>query len=174
MHRARLAIYNSPPGMIGALILRGGLLTAAWIVLTGASLAYWGLAALIIVAATATSLGVMPPGAWRWTALGLARFIPFFVHQSVRGGFDVSRRALRLRMPLDPGFVEYRLRLPAGPARVFFANSVSLQPGTASVGIEGEVLTVHALDLGMPVEESLRDLEARVAGLFGVELTPVE
>jgi multicomponent Na+:H+ antiporter subunit E len=56
--------------------------------------------------------------------------------------------------------------------RVFFVNAINLQPGTVGVRIDGDRLRVHALDQSMPVEENLRDLEERVAGLFGVELGP--
>jgi multicomponent Na+:H+ antiporter subunit E len=156
--------------VVPGLLVRAVLLLLVWIVLTGGSLAYWGLAALIIAAATATSLAVMPPGEWRWTALGLARFLPYFACQSVLGGIDVSRRAFLPSMPLQPGFITYPLRLPDGPERVFFANSVNLQPGTAIVGIDGDVLTVHALDVSMPIHGALAELERRVADLFGVEL----
>jgi multicomponent Na+:H+ antiporter subunit E len=79
-------------------------------------------------------------------------------------------RAFNPRMPLQPGIVTYRLRLPDGPGRVFFANSVSLQPGSFVAGIEGDVLKVHALDTAMPIAENLRELEDRVAALFELEV----
>lgn len=148
-------------------LLVGGLL---WIVLTGGTTYNWGFALVVVAAAVATSLYLMPAGGWRWNLPGLLRFLPFFIIKSVLGGIDVSMRAFNPRMPLQPGIVTYLLRIPDGPGRVFFANSVSLQPGSFVAGIEGDVLQVHALDTAMPIVENLRELEDRVAQLFGLEV----
>lgn len=110
----------------------------------------------------------LSPGPWRlrWNPGGLARFVPFFLFQSLRGGLDVARRTLHPRLPLNPSLVCYPLRLEESPAQVFMANVVSLLPGTLSADLEGSVLTVHALDIGLPVTEQLQALESRVARLF--------
>jgi multicomponent Na+:H+ antiporter subunit E len=71
-------------------------------------------------------------------------------------------------MPLQPGFVHYRWNLPEGPARVLFANAVSLAPGTLSARVEEEGLAVHMLDLSQPTRARLAALETRVAAVFGV------
>ena len=69
-------------------------------------------------------------------------------------------------MPLDPGFVEHPLELNLEEARVLFAWTVSLLPGTASAGLAERLLTVHALDRRDDVEEKLRRLENYVGGVF--------
>ena len=156
--------------LVQAAAIRTVLFGLAWIVLTGASSAYWGLALLVIAAATATSLYVQPAGAWRWTFGGLIRFVPYFAWQSIRGGLDVSLRAFHPRMPVQPGIVSYRMRLPDGPQRVLFVNSISLQPGSAVIEIDDDMLQVHALDVSLPIDASLQELEVRVADLFGLDL----
>jgi multicomponent Na+:H+ antiporter subunit E len=156
--------------LVRSILLRLLVAGLIWIVLTGGSAYNWGFALLVIAAAVATSLFLMPAGEWRWTLPGLLRFLPFFLIKSVLGGIDVSIRAFNPRMPLQPGIITYELRIPEGAGRVFFANSVSLQPGSFVAGIEGDVLQVHALDTAMPISENLRELEDRVAQLFGVSL----
>ncbi|CAN5120891.1 hypothetical protein BH23CHL1_BH23CHL1_22100 [soil metagenome] len=163
---------NTSASLLKAVALRGVLATLFWLVLTEGSADYWGLAVLVVALTTLTSLVFVPVASWRWRPMGLLRFLPYFAMQSLRGGIDVSRRAFHPRAPLDPGYVEHQFRLPEGPLRVFFVNAINLQPGTVGVRIEGDRLRVHALDQSMPVEENLRDLEERVAGLFGVELGP--
>jgi multicomponent Na+:H+ antiporter subunit E len=158
------------PVLVRSILLRllaGGLI---WIVLTGGSTYNWGFAVLVIAAAVATSLYLMPAGGWCWNLPGLLRFLPFFIIRSVLGGIDVSLRAFNPRMPLQPGIITYRLRIPDGPGRVFFANSVSLQPGSYVAGIERNLMQVHALDTAMPIAENLRDLEERVGALFGLDV----
>lgn len=95
------------------------------------------------------------------------RFVPFFAYCSLKGGVDVAGRAFSPRLPLTPAMLDYSLRLPKGTARVFFANIVSLLPGTLSTDIRGDTLMVHVLDNTSPVFEQLQRLEVAVARLFG-------
>lgn len=142
------------------------LLAPVWLVLTGGAADGWlpGLAVLVLAAA----VSLLPPAApaWRWRPLGLCRFIPFFLWHSLRAGLDVARRALHPDLPLAPGLVSHRWRLPPGPARVFFANTVSLLSGTLSVGFGAERLTIHVLDTGRPWQAELVRLERLVDDLF--------
>jgi multicomponent Na+:H+ antiporter subunit E len=62
------------------------------------------------------------------------------------------------------------LHLPSGAARLFFCGTFSLLPGTAVVAISETSLCVHALNFSPQVEEELRELERRVAVLFGLPL----
>lgn len=127
-----------------------------------------------VVGATAASLLLLPAGGWRWTAGGIVRFVPFFLYQSLAGGIDVALRALHPRLPLEPTILDYKLRLPENPARVFMADTISLLPGTLSAALEDRELRVHTLTQGPEVLENLRELERRVAALFGLELLPEE
>ena len=43
--------------------------------------------------------------------------------------------------------------VPVGPARTFLANTVNLLPGTLSVALEQDTLTVQALDIGTPARQ---------------------
>ena len=74
------------------------------------------------------------------------------------------------RLPISPGLVDYRFRLPPGLSRVFMANTVSLLPGTLSVELEEEILRIHVLDETGAIDEELNVLENRLADIFGLEL----
>jgi multicomponent Na+:H+ antiporter subunit E len=95
--------------------------------------------------------------------------LPFFLWQSLYGGVDVALRALRPRMPLAPAVLDYRLRLPPGPAPVMMASLVSLMPGTLAI-VSGARLKVHVLDATRDYQDELELLEAQVAWVFGVAL----
>ena len=106
----------------------------------------------------------------RWVRVwGLVRFVPYFLGVSVRGGLDVARRVFSPSMPLNPGFVDYRLRIdPATSAAVLFGATISLVPGTLCVDIgDGEHVRVHLVDLDAGFEQELERLEQRVAAVFG-------
>jgi multicomponent Na+:H+ antiporter subunit E len=140
-----------------------------WLILTGGELKTWwfGLPSAGIVAVISTRL---QKTAHRWSVKGLLRFVPFFVLQSLEGGFDVARRALHPRMPLEPVMVSYSVRLPEGPASVFLGAVISLLPGTLTAEMKDGFLFVHVLDAGLPAAQKLQILEQRVGGLFGIEV----
>lgn len=158
----------------GALLVRGlgrgGAFALLWWVLTDGDHGSWVIGVPTVVAATVASLRLMPGKLRRWRLAGMMRFFPFFFWQSVRGSIDVAVRALHPHLPLAPAVVQYRLRLPDDLARVFLVNTVSLLPGSLSAELQGDHLTVHVLDGSLPMGATLQSLEARVAGMFGVDL----
>lgn len=139
---------------------------ALWLVLTRGSVDEWPLGAVIIVAATGASIRLAPPLPWRLSLSGALHFIPFFLFQSLLGGWDVARRAFLPSMPLEPGFVDHTFNIESEAGRVLFTWIVSLVPGTASVRLADGHLTVHVLDRSENSEEKLRHLERYVAALF--------
>jgi multicomponent Na+:H+ antiporter subunit E len=149
---------------------RGALMALLWWVITEGDPEAWGFGVVAVVAATLVSLALFPSTGLRWSLVGLARFLPFFAVQTVLGSIDVVRRVFDPRLPLNPTFLEYTFRLSEEPPRVLFANALSLLPGTISVEMRGDRLTVHVIDAGLPVLETLRVLEERVAAVFDQDL----
>jgi multicomponent Na+:H+ antiporter subunit E len=156
--------------LLAAITIRTIAFALLWWVFAEGSLRYPLLAAGGIAAAVLASLWLVPPGGPAWRLAGFARFVPFFLRESLLGGLDVARRAFDPRLPIEPGFIELPLRLPAGAPRVFFVAVVSLLPGTLSTALEGSSLRVHVLDRRMGVDRTLRRLEERVAELYGARL----
>jgi multicomponent Na+:H+ antiporter subunit E len=108
--------------------------------------------------------------------LGVVRFVPYFLWESLKGGIDVALRVLGPRVRVDPGYLEYRIQLIRPAARVAFMDAVNLLPGTLTADVAGDRLWIHALDRGAEPMQSLVDLEVRVGHLFGERLpsrTPV-
>src|SRR5690554_2629282 len=94
-----------------------------WLVLSEGEVRYWGVILGGVVAAALVSLLLAPTTELSLSPVGLARFVPFFLMQSVLGGWDVALRALSRSPRLDPVYVECRLRLDAEPVRVLVANT---------------------------------------------------
>jgi multicomponent Na+:H+ antiporter subunit E len=143
---------------------------AIWWVLTGGPAGSWllGAPAVLLAAWISLKLWSSPP----LSLIGIARFLPYFAHQSLAGATDVALRALRPRMPLSPGLVRHRVRVPAGACRVTLANVISMLPGTLSADLVDDELVIHALDTRQDLHEMVLDLEPRIAAIFGVSLTP--
>jgi len=153
--------------MARSAIWRAAWFLALWLVLAGADLADLPAAALAVVAATSTSLSLLPPGGARGSPIAVARLALRFLYQSVVAGLDVARRALDPRLPLRPGFVTYPVRFPPGTARNIFTTLTSLLPGTVPAGDEGGDLLYHCLDVDQPVASQLAAEEAALARALG-------
>lgn len=137
-----------------------------WYILAGTDTLSWVIGAPAVLSTTSLSLLLAPTVPLHISLYGLFRFIPFFLYQSIRGGIDVMHRALSFQQKLDPGLVSYTTLLPAGSARVFFVNSISLLPGTLSAELFEDQVIVHTLDQGQPVWANLQRLEYHVAALM--------
>lgn len=146
------------------------LFLALWWVLAGGDARSWiiGLPTAVLAALVFGRLG--PRAGWRLSPLGLLRFAPFFLRESILGGVDVAARTLSPSVRVTPGFVVYRTRLAETGPRTFFANCVSLLPGTLAADLDGDRVQVHALARDLDVDTGLRRLERAVAGLFGQKL----
>lgn len=155
------------PNRGGRFAAWAGVYALLWWALADGQPGSWGVGLPAAAVAAALTLALAPPQAVPWSLSGAVRFLPFFLWQSLRGGIDVALRAFSPSIPLQPGFLNYRWTLPEGPARVLFANSVSLAPGTLSARVEEDGLTVHVLDLSQPTCARLAALETRVAAVFG-------
>ena len=149
--------------------LRAALFALMWWILTDGALDSWLIGTPAVILATLVSVVLLPP--FSWSLPGLVRFVPFFLWRSLYGGVDVARRALQPALPISPRLFDHRWRLPPGLPRVLMANTVSLLPGTLSAELDKHHLRVHVLDQTGTYAAELALIEARVAGLFG--LNPV-
>ncbi len=120
------------------------------------------------VAATWSSLHLLPPTVGRMRYGALARLIWRLLSQSVVSGGDVARRALSPRLSLQPGYLTYPTRLPPGPGRAVFGALTSLMPGTLPVGTDAAGrLVYHCLDVTQPVAGSLAIDETLLLRVLG-------
>jgi len=139
-----------------------------WWVLSGGDAHGWLLGAPFIVIASWLSLQLWADA--QLSITGVLRFLPWFAYQSLVGAVDVAQRALRPGMPLKPGLVRHRVRLPAGLCRVSLANVISMLAGTLSADLVDDELVIHTLDTGRDMHAMVRDLEPRIAALFSLDL----
>jgi multicomponent Na+:H+ antiporter subunit E len=160
------------PALGMRLVLFGGL----WLVLTEGDLRSPYLAAVSVVAAAVASLLLARPGlpperpAWRPGAV--LRFLGFFVRESLHGGIDVARRSLDPRLPISPGYIEHRVRLPGGPAQAALCGTISLLPGTLSTRLEDGRIRIHVLDRSLPTATTIERLEDHLGAVFGIVVGP--
>lgn len=150
-----------------AILCRGALLLLLWWILTEGSRDGWVMGIVAVGCALWLSLRLLAPGSVRFSLIGLAAFVGFFIGNSVRGGVQVALIALQGRRALQPGMLEVELHLSSPAPRIFMAGTLGLMPGTVSVRLDGRWLRLHVIDERMPVATEIRALESRIARLFG-------
>jgi multicomponent Na+:H+ antiporter subunit E len=86
---------------------------------------------------------------------GAVTYWPWLVREIVLSAWGVSKVVLNPKMPISPTMTVVRAsqRTQAGIAT--YANSITLTPGTVTVGVRDNNLTVHAL-----LKDGALDLEA--------------
>ncbi|RKT46187.1 Na+/H+ antiporter subunit E [Thiocapsa rosea] len=168
-HFHRHPVFAHPPAALSRAIG----FALIWLILVGPDGASWIVGGPFVIAATLASLRLSKPRNSTLSLSSLARFAPYFLRESLRGGLDVAARVVLPRLRVQPGHQTYRVRLQSPPARLVFINTISLLPGTLSADLRGDLATVHALDVGTDIVEDLSALERRVAELFGETLAPV-
>ena len=69
----------------------------------------------------------------------------YLVKEILRANFDVIRRIVDRRLPISPTVAEVAASQHTDAARVVFANSITLTPGTVSLELTEGFIRVHAL-----------------------------
>lgn len=161
-----------------AWIKYGAVFTLLWVLLTQGVVHSWIIGILVVPLATWFALRLTPAASKPRQAVkpgSLLTFIPFFLVQSVKGGWESAMLALHPRKgsDLQAGFIRYQMRLPPGRIRLFFTITVSLLPGTVSASWQDDLLIIHALDTSGNNLETLAQCESQIASLFGIKLAEV-
>jgi multicomponent Na+:H+ antiporter subunit E len=78
-------------------------------------------------------------------AIGGLTYLPWLIWEIAKSGWSVTKLILHPRLPVSPTMtvVQASQRTPVGVN--VYANSITLTPGTITVGVQGNALTVHAL-----------------------------
>ena len=95
-------------------------------------------------------------------------YLPVFIWQLILANFDVARRVISPKIPLNPGFVKIKTDLKGDFAKLTLANSITLTPGTLSVDIDNEYIYVHTVDVkGKTLEENTKNISGKFEKLLG-------
>lgn len=77
--------------------------------------------------------------------LGGLRYWPWLLVEIAKSNLAVARCILSPRLPINPAVIKVPTSQRTDLGRVVFANSITLTPGTVSILVERDTITVHAL-----------------------------
>ena len=106
--------------------------------------------------------GVPVKIAWR-----LQRYAPWLVWQVCLANLHVARRILDPKLPIHPSVIRVKPGQKSDLGRVIYANSITLTPGTVSVDIDENGITVHALTRQAASDLETGEMDRRVTWLEG-------
>lgn len=87
------------------------------------------------------------------TNFSLGQLFQFFiylfclVYEVIKANFNVAYIVMHPDLPISPGLISFKVTLKRDLARVVFANSITLTPGTITVDLQGDRILVHAFTL---------------------------
>jgi multicomponent Na+:H+ antiporter subunit E len=102
--------------------------------------------------------------AWR-----LLRYAPWLVWQVFLANLHVARRILDPELPIDPSVIRVKPGQKRDLGRVIYANSITLTPGTVSIDIDENEITVHALTRETAADLESGEMDRQVTWLEGAE-----
>ena len=105
-----------------------------------------------------------PLSARAW--LRLPGYALYLIKEIVVAALYVAERVIDPRIGIAPTVHIHRVGFSRDSARVAFANSITLTPGTLTLDVEGDVYTVHCLHESFTDAISSGDLERRVSRTF--------
>jgi len=72
-------------------------------------------------------------------------YVPWIVFEVFKANVDVARRILSPRTAISPRIFNAPTSQHSDLGRVLYANSITLTPGTVSIQVYGDRITVHAI-----------------------------
>lgn len=81
---------------------------------------------------------------WLKTKVLFSAVVLFF-KDLVVANIQVAMIVLSPKMPIDPVIIELQSGLHSELAKTLVANAITLTPGTLTIRVEGDVMTVHCL-----------------------------
>ncbi len=104
--------------------------------------------------------GFLPDSGYFRRTYAFLRYLLYFLRQNIVNSVRVARASLRADPAINPGFLRLELDGDSNLEITWFANTISLIPGTLSVDTspDAQYLYVHAMFLD-DVEETRRELE---------------
>lgn len=100
-------------------------------------------------------------------AIGGISFWPWLMWEIIKANIDVARIILSPSLPISPSVFTTRASQSDELGRVVYGNSITLTPGTVTIGMEGDELTVHALTRTSAAGVQTGDMDRRVSKLMG-------
>jgi multicomponent Na+:H+ antiporter subunit E len=132
-------------------------------VLTGAGLA----SAVLCAVAGRRMLVVDQEGHPLQLLKGVVTYYPWLLWEVVKSAWAVSLIILNPKLPISPTMTRVLASQRTSAGIATYGNSITLTPGTLTVGVDGAEVTVHALTLDGALDVESGRMDRRIARFEG-------
>jgi multicomponent Na+:H+ antiporter subunit E len=167
----------APQERVGSRVLHAVSLAVAlsvlWLLLSGyfsdPLLLGLGLASVVLVVVIIHRMETLdheghPVHLWRRVLL----YWPWLIKEIVLANIDVGKAILRFGTPVEPTVFKVRSSQRSEVGRAIYANSISLTPGTVTLAVDVDQLTIHALSPGAVEGLDSGEMDRRVSVFEGL------
>jgi multicomponent Na+:H+ antiporter subunit E len=143
-------------------------LSILWLLLSGhfaeSLLLELGLASVILVVVIVHRMEVLDHETHPIHVSGrLPLYWAWLIKEIVLANIDVAKAILGFGVPVAPTVFKVRSSQRTEIGRVIYANSITLTPGTVTIAVDGDQLTIHALTPGAVEGLESGEMDRRVS-----------
>lgn len=101
--------------------------------------------------------------------VGGLRYFPWLFWQVFMANVDVAKRILSRRINISPRIINVNTSQKTDLGRVIYANSITLTPGTVSILVHGDKITVHAIAGEVAEDLEQGEMDRQVTRMEGMD-----
>ena len=90
---------------------------------------------------------------------------PWLVKEIVKSNFHVAGAIVSRDMPIRPALIKVRCTQKTELGQVVYANSITLTPGTVTIEVDKDILSIHALTTGTAGDLQTGEMDRRVTNM---------
>jgi multicomponent Na+:H+ antiporter subunit E len=94
--------------------------------------------------------------------LRIILYLPWLIKEIVIANIQVAKTIISRNMPLTLSVLKVRSSQKTELGQVIYGNSITLTPGTVTIGINKDIITVHALTLGTAFDLKSGEMDRRI------------
>lgn len=92
-----------------------------------------------------------------------ATYWPWLLWEIIKAGWAVTKAVLRPTLDISPTMTRVIASQSSPEGIATYGNSITLTPGTITTRVDGNILTVHALERGGAIDLEEGGMDARVS-----------
>ena len=92
-------------------------------------------------------------------------YLPWLIKEIVIANIQVARTIISRKMPITLSVLKVRSTQKTELGQVIFGNSITLTPGTVTIGINKDIITVHALTLSTAFDLKSGEMDRRITNI---------
>jgi multicomponent Na+:H+ antiporter subunit E len=100
--------------------------------------------------------------------LRLILYWPWLMKEIVLANLQVARTIISRKMPLTLSVIEVISTQKTELGQVVYGNSITLTPGTVTIGIDQDIITVHALTVGTAFDLKTGEMNTRISNMESI------